>query len=106
MIKEIDRFTNEVDPDLEEVKFHSLTGYYLWIWVHSIENYHDIYQSIKPWSDKLRRTQTGSFDLDEANEKSKRALEKHQDGFYALKETFIKASLEVEAVEKMIEEAE
>lgn len=44
--------------------------------------------------------------MDEANEKSKRALEKHQGGFTALKETFIRASLEVEAIEKEIEEAE
>ena len=73
-MQEIDRFTTEVDPDLEEVKFHSLTAHYLWIWVHCIENYHEIYREIKPWNDKLKRTQTGSFDLDEANEKSKRAL--------------------------------
>ena len=60
-----------MQPDLEAVRAKSLTAYYLWIWVHSVENYHEIYKGIKPWNQKLLRTKTGSVSLIEQNEKNK-----------------------------------
>ena len=55
---------------------------------------------------KLKRAQTGSLDLDEENEKSTRALQKHQEGFTEVKETYIIASKELEEIDKDILETE
>ena len=56
VITELDKFTNEINPDLEDIRSNSLTAYYLWIWVHSIENYHEICCKIRPMNEKLKRT--------------------------------------------------
>ena len=50
VITELDTFTSEVDPDLEEVKRNSLTAYYLWIWVNSIDNYNAIHKKLNPYN--------------------------------------------------------
>ena len=95
-----------MQPDLETVRAKSLTAYYLWIWVHSVENYHEIYKGIKPWNQKLLRTKTGSVSLIEQNEKTQQLLEENQDQFVKEREAFIKASMQANVFKIVVEQLE
>ena len=103
VIQELDKYTNEIDPDLETIKFKSLTAYHLWIWVHSVENYHEIYRDIKPWNQKLLRTKTSSVSLLEDNEKAQQTLLERQKLFVTEREEFIKASMQVNMLRIVVE---
>ena len=48
VLEEIGLYIRESKPDIEEIKGKSMTAYLLWIWVHAIENYHNVYKSVKP----------------------------------------------------------
>ena len=103
VIQEIDKHTNEVQPNLETIKFDSLTAYHLWTWVYSVENYHDIYKDIRPWNQKLMRTKTGSVNLIEQNEKTQQTLLEYQECFVKEREEFIKASMQVNVLKIVVE---
>ena len=84
----------------------SLFAYNLWIWVFSMENFHELYKDAKPWDQKRRRAEAGYIDLSKSQQKIQKALLEQSESFSTLKTVFVQASHDVETVEQELEELE